>query len=170
MREGGVINLSAESATPPLHPPGPPAPTSGALMHALRTARVSAPRPEQTGHSFTRRSKSVGRSALVAATSLGLPASPPPHLHPLFQSAFPYFSRRALACATSGRRPSSRSNRGGRDEPQRGERLRGEGRDEGRGGRPPRVNLAPPGRERRRAERRGALMAAPPVRARRGKS
>lgn len=126
-QEGGVINLSAERTTlAALRTPGA---NLRALMHACRTARVSAPSPEQTGHLFTRRSKSAGCSAVVAASSLPPTPSPLP-------VGVPYFSRSALACATSSCCPLSRSNRRGT---RRGAARREiKGRREGRGtSRPP---------------------------------
>lgn len=64
----------------------------------------------------------------------------PPRLHsldpcPLLRSAFHISADRVLACATSSCSPLCRSNRWeGRDEPQRGERLRGDGGAEGQPG------------------------------------
>lgn len=74
----GVLSISLRrELPPPFARPGPPAPTSGALMHAPQTARVSAPRPEQTGHLFTRRSKSLGLPTRHPPPYPPLPAPPP---------------------------------------------------------------------------------------------
>lgn len=145
-----MLSISLQSELLPL-PSAPPlqAPSNNlrALMHASRTARVSARRPQQTGHLFTRRSKSAGRSAGHRRCSVSQPPSPSTPVHSSSRRSI--FQQ--LCVSMRNKRPAlwppqQVKPSGGRDEPQRGERLRGGGRDWGRGGRPPRVNLAPAGR------------------------